>query len=74
MIAEAIIKDGGLFIPDIEKQLKIKRDKITIQFKILNDDTPPCEKDPFVQAAGILKDHHIDPLKYQKDLRDEWGH
>ena len=59
MIAEAIIKDGGLFIPDIEKQLKTKRDKITIQFTILND-TPPCEKDPFIQAAGILKDHNIE--------------
>jgi len=36
MIAEAIIKNGGLFIPDIGKQIKIKKEKITIQFTILD--------------------------------------
>ncbi len=73
MIAEAIIKDGGLFIPGIEDQVKTRKDKVTIQFTIL-DDTSPSQGDPFIQAAGIIKDRNIDPLKYQKDLRDEWEH
>ncbi|MEA3361097.1 MAG: hypothetical protein U9R17_17055 [Thermodesulfobacteriota bacterium] len=71
MIAEAIIKNGGLFIPDVGKQIKIKKEKITIQFTILND-SPKYKKDPLTEAAGILKYRNIDPLKYQKDLRDEW--
>ena len=72
MIAKAIIKDGGLFIPGVGQKVKTKRDEVTIQFTIL--DTPTCEKDPFIQAAGILKDRKIDPLEYQKGLRDEWEH
>jgi hypothetical protein len=73
MIAEAIIKNGGLFIPHVGKQIKTKKEKITIQFTIL-DDSPSYKKDSLVKAAGILKNHTIDPLKYQKDLRDEWEH
>jgi hypothetical protein len=46
-------------------------EKITIQFTIL-DNSPPYKKDPLTKAAGILKYRNIDPLKYQKDLRDEW--
>jgi len=72
MIAEAIIKDSGLFIPDIGKQVKTKKNKVTIQFTIL--DIPACQKDSFIRAAGITKDRKIDPPKYQKDLRDEWEH
>ena len=73
MIVEAIIKDGGLFIPGIGKQVKARKDKVKIQFTIL-DDTLPSQNDPFIHAAGILKDRNIYPLKYQKDLRDEWEH
>lgn len=73
MIAEAIIKDGGLFIPDVQDQVKTRKNKVTIQFTIL-DDASPSQYDPFIQAAGILKGHKIDPIKYQKDLRDEWDH
>ncbi len=71
MIAEAIVKNGGLFIPHVGKQIKTKKEKITIQFTIL-DDSPKYKKDPLTEAAGILKYRNIDPLKYQKDLRDEW--
>ncbi|MBA3029656.1 MAG: hypothetical protein FP816_12745 [Desulfobacteraceae bacterium] len=73
MIAEAIIKDGGLFIPGVEDQVKVRKDKVTIQFTILDGISLP-QHDPFIQAAGILKGRIIDPLKYQKELRDEWGH
>ena len=62
MIAEAIIKNGGLFIPDIGKQIKIKKEKITIQFTIL-DDSPSYKKDPMIKSACILKYRNIDPLK-----------
>ena len=71
MIAKAIIKDGGLLIPGIGRKIKTKRDELTIQFNIL--EISPCEKDPFIQAAGILRNQKVDPLEYQKVLRDEWN-
>jgi len=70
MIVDAIIKDDGLFIPGFKNKFKAKGDKVKVQLTIL--DSLSSEKDPFAEAAGILKDRNINPLTYQKNLRDEW--
>ena len=69
MRVEAIIKEGGLFIPN--PGFTVGKQKF-----ILLDITPVIEEDvsgdAFVQAAGILKGATIEGVAFQKKLRKEW--
>ncbi len=70
MITKAIIKDGGLFIPNVElESLHSNRGEVSIEFEILEKQ---CNEAAFKNAAGILKHKKIDPLKFQSDQRSEW--
>lgn len=69
MIANAIIKDGGLFIPNIDLSSLHSEQKVRIKFEVIDQ---LDEDDIFKKAAGLLKDKKIDPLKFQNDQRDEW--
>ena len=69
MIANAIIKDGGLFIPNVDLAAMHSEQEVRIQFEVIDQID---EDDIFKKAAGLLKDKKIDPLKFQNDQRDEW--
>lgn len=70
MIANAIIKDGGLFIPNVDLAALHSEQKVRIQFEVIGQQD---EDDIFDKTAGMLKDKKIDPLKFQDDQRNEWG-
>ncbi len=69
MIATAIIKDGGLFIPNVDLTALHSEQEVRIQFEVIDQ---LDEDDIFRKAAGLLKNNKIDPLKFQNDQRDEW--
>jgi hypothetical protein len=69
MIAKAIIKNGGLFIPDVQSVDQYRNREVRIEFKILEQQT---DEDIFKKTAGLLKRKKIDPLKFQVDQRAEW--
>ncbi len=70
MITKAIIKDGGLFIPNVELEpLYSNLGQVRIEFEILEKQSNEAV---FKKAAGILKDKKIDPLKFQSKQRSEW--
>jgi hypothetical protein len=69
MIANAIIKDGGLFIPNVDLAAMHSEQEVRIQFEVIDQID---EDDIFKKAAGLLKDKKIDPMKFQNDQRDEW--
>lgn len=71
MVARAIVQNGGLFIPDIGKILGVKYGQITVNITIIK--TPDNVIDPFVKAAGILRDKPIDPMQFEREIRDEWN-
>ena len=69
MIAKAIVKDGGLFIPDIGEFHRFDDHKeVQVQFEVL----PVSDDDIFEKAAGLLKGRNIDPIKFQRDARNDW--
>ncbi len=71
MISKAIVKDGGLFIPNVEEIKSCEQQKeIRVQLKILDF---PVENTIFRKAAGLLKNRNIDPLKFQQNARSEWN-
>ncbi len=70
MITKAIVKDGGLFIPNVELESRhFNRGEVKIEFEILEKQSNGAI---FKKAAGILKHKKIDPLKFQSDQRSEW--
>ena len=70
MITKAIIKDGGLFIPNVElESLHSNRGEVRIEFEILEKQS---DEAVFKKVAGILKHKKIDPLKFQSGQRSEW--
>jgi hypothetical protein len=69
MILQAIKKDGGLFIPDVEG---IPSDQTKISVDIVIVDTIDEKKKKLFNTAGILKEKKIDGVEYQKSIRSEW--
>ena len=70
MITKALVRDGGLFIPNIGIDPQYSKQKeVQIEFEIIK---PQGDGDIFKRAAGILKRKKIDPLKFQSDQRREW--
>ena len=69
MIANAIIKDGGLFIPNVDLASLHSKQEVRIQFEVIDQQD---EDDIFKKTAGMLKNRRIDPLKFQDDQRNEW--
>ena len=65
MIAKAIVREGGLFIPNVkETQSFSQQEEVKIQFEILE----ASEEDSiFQKAAGVLKHRNIDPLQFHQD-------
>ncbi len=69
MITKAIIKDGGLFIPNVDLGSLHPNREVKIEFEILEKQSNEAI---FKQAAGLLQHKKIDPLKFQSDQRNEW--
>ena len=69
MIANAIVKDGGLFIPNVDLAVLHSEQKVRVQFEVIDQQD---EDDIFDKTAGMLKNRRIDPLKFQYDQRNEW--
>jgi len=53
---------------DIVKELKIIKDN-----KVVNNISKSDEQMKLDRVKGILKNRIADPMKYQRELRDEWG-
>ena len=70
MIAKAIIKDGGLFIPNVDLPALHSEQEVRIQFEVIDQRD---EEDIFRKAAGLLKNKKIDPLKFQDEQRGTAG-
>lgn len=68
MRVEAIVKEGGLFIPNPGIAFGRKKH---IFLDITTVISPPTS-DAFVQAAGLLKTTAIDGVAFQKKIRNEW--
>ncbi len=69
MITKAIVKDGGLFIPDVGKVFSYKdRKEVRVQIEIL----PASDDEIYEKAAGLLKGKNIDPMNFQQEARDGW--
>ena len=69
MITKAIIKNGGLFIPDIQSLDQYGNQEVKIEFRILEQ---KADENIFKKTAGLLKRKKIDPLEFQADQRAEW--
>ncbi|HNV46916.1 MAG TPA: hypothetical protein PKJ16_07740 [Spirochaetota bacterium] len=69
MILQAIKKDGGFFIPDVEG---IPSDQSKISVDLVIVDTIDEKKKKLFNTAGILKEKNIDGVEYQKFIRNEW--
>jgi hypothetical protein len=67
MIAKAIIKDGGLFIPNVDLASLHSKQEVRIQFEVIDQ---LDEEDIFKKTAGMLKNRRIDPLKFQDEQRE----
>ena len=67
MIANAIVKDGGLFIPNIDLPTLHSEQEVRIQFEVIDQQD---EDDIFKKTAGMLKNKEIDPLKFQDEQRE----
>jgi hypothetical protein len=69
MIAKAILRNGGLFIPNVQAAALQPNQEVRVEFEILEQH---AEDDIFRKTAGLLKRKKIDPLKFQADQRTEW--
>ncbi len=74
MIYTAFIQDGGLFIPNVSEKSFYNQSTIKVDLRMLlpeknKNDLPKS----MTQAVGILSKDNIDGVKYQNELRDEWG-
>ena len=67
---KAIVKDGWLFIPNVELPGLHSEQEVRIQFEVIDQ---LDEDDIFKKAAGLLKDENIDPLKFQDEQRGNAG-
>jgi hypothetical protein len=69
MIAKAIFRDGGLFIPNVQAAVLHPDQEVHVRFELLEQ---PTNEDIFQKTSGLLKQRKIDPLKFQDDLRSVW--
>lgn len=69
MIAKAIIKNGVIFIPNVQSVDQYRDREVRIEFKIIEQ---KVGNNIFKKTAGLLKHKKIDPLKFQADQRAEW--
>jgi hypothetical protein len=69
MIAKAIIKNGGIFIPNVQSVGQYRNREVRIEFKIIEQ---KVGNNIFKKTAGLLKRKKINPLKFQADQRAEW--
>ncbi|MDU9049003.1 MAG: hypothetical protein Q3M30_09130 [Candidatus Electrothrix sp. Rat3] len=69
MIAKAILRNGGLFIPNVQATALHPDREVRVRFEILKQQG---EEDIFLKTAGLLKRKKIDPLKFQADQRAGW--
>ena len=72
MVARAIAQNGGIFIPNIGRTLGMNHGQFTVNITIISaqDDG----EDPFVNAAGILRGRTINPVEFEREMRDEKKH
>ena len=69
MITKAILRNGGLFIPNVQAATQHPDQEVRVRLEILEQH---AEDDIFQKTAGLLKHKKIDPLKFQADQRAEW--
>lgn len=73
MIYTAVVKDGGLFIPNIPPDLAnqaIQSPLFQVELIPVTSSDNNMIPDSMLQAAGILKD--VDGVVFQDTLRQEW--
>ncbi|MBF7065914.1 hypothetical protein ACOL3B_08450 [Aliarcobacter butzleri] len=75
MVREIIKPENEIYQLHIPKEYINKRIEILILPFSYNEEKKILSKnneDIFFQAAGILKNKNIDPLKWQNEIRNEW--
>lgn len=75
MVREIIKPENEIYHLHIPKEYINKKIEILILPFSYNEEKDNLYKDSdiFLKTAGILKDRNIDPLKWQKEIRDEWN-
>ncbi|HOV12998.1 MAG TPA: hypothetical protein PK771_01835 [Spirochaetota bacterium] len=69
MIYNAIIKDGGIFIPNVDGKI-LKKSKTRIDILLISNDD---KIDIITKTNGILKEKKLDGLEFERMIRSEWG-
>ncbi|OHD09209.1 MAG: hypothetical protein A2086_10195 [Spirochaetes bacterium GWD1_27_9] len=69
MIYNAIIKDGGIFIPNVDNKI-LKKSKTRIDIVFV--DNINKDENIILKTKGIIKGKVQDGLEYEKIIRDEW--
>jgi len=69
LVFQAVIKNGGLFIPHIDPRL-LEQSRISIVLEIKKQQGH--KKNIVAKTAGMLKGKVVDGLDYQHKLREEW--
>lgn len=76
MVREIIKPENEIYQLHIPKEYINKEIEILILPFSYNEEKKILSKnndDIFLQTAGILKNKNIDPIKWQKEMRDEWN-
>lgn len=69
MVYQAVVRDGGIFIPNINKNI-LKKLKARIDIVIVNNEQDA--ENPILKTSGILKGKIEDGLEYESKMRSEW--
>ena len=51
---------------------RFPKNKLSVKMEKSAVEKPEKDQDIFSQTSGLLKSHHIDPVIWQKEMRDEW--
>lgn len=73
MIYTAIVKDGGLFIPNISADLAnqaLQAQSIQVKLTLVASANNHTMPNSMTQAVGLLQD--VDGVTYQNTLRQTW--
>ncbi len=51
---------------------RFPKNKINMRTEKTVQEKPEKDQDIFSQTSGLLKSHHVDPVAWQKKMRNEW--
>lgn len=70
MAYQAVVKDGGIFIPNVNKNL-FKKNRARIDIVIVNNEKQT--ENAILKTSGILKGRIGDGVEYESKIRSEWS-